>query len=389
MSQTTALFLEAVDVLLLRGNKLFGDAGSFGGALMPPWPSAAAGALRSRMLADAGANLVAFARGEPLRDEALHAVLGTPRSPGSFRVAYFGLARRSSSGTPQPLFQLPADVVVSKPRNAAEKVVARRMSPCGLPELLRGSYDLPLMPVLEQEAQSKADSGYLLNFDGWKTYLAGGALDLAQHLVHRSQLWQSETRVGVALEESARTVREGALFSTEAVSFRSGVGFWVEVAGASGRLPTHGTLRFGGDGRAVAVSCIQEPYALRSYERPAAGGRFKLVLTTPGIFEGGWRLPGLDDDNIWHGPGDCTAKLVCAAVARAETVSGWDLAQWQPKPAQKAAPTGSVYWFEDFQGDAAALGKLVETGLWGLRGQNDDPQRKAEGFNNVAIGLWQ
>ena len=38
-----ALFLEPHDVLYLRGNKLFGDAGAHGEALMPPWPSMAAG----------------------------------------------------------------------------------------------------------------------------------------------------------------------------------------------------------------------------------------------------------------------------------------------------------------------------------------------------------
>jgi CRISPR-associated protein Cmr3 len=76
------------------------------------------------------------------------------------------------------------------------------------------------------------------------------------------------------------------------------------------------------------------------------------------------------------------------AVGRAETLSSWDLAHWQPKPAQRVAPTGRFYWFEDFQGDPGALGKLADTGLWGLPGQKDDAQRRAEGFNNVAVGSW-
>ena len=44
-------FIEPLDVLFLRGNQLFGEPGSHGEALMPPWPSVAAGALRTRMLA--------------------------------------------------------------------------------------------------------------------------------------------------------------------------------------------------------------------------------------------------------------------------------------------------------------------------------------------------
>ncbi|MDY6813388.1 MAG: type III-B CRISPR module-associated Cmr3 family protein, partial [Pseudomonadota bacterium] len=58
---STSVFIEPLDVLFLRGNKLFGDPGSYGEALIPPWPSIAAGALRSRMLADDGTDLTAFA----------------------------------------------------------------------------------------------------------------------------------------------------------------------------------------------------------------------------------------------------------------------------------------------------------------------------------------
>ena len=66
-------FIEPLDVLFLRGNKLFGDPGSHGESLVPPWPSVAAGALRSRMLADERVDLAAFAR-----DDVDHPTLGTP-----------------------------------------------------------------------------------------------------------------------------------------------------------------------------------------------------------------------------------------------------------------------------------------------------------------------
>ncbi|MEW6168800.1 MAG: type III-B CRISPR module-associated Cmr3 family protein [Pseudomonadota bacterium] len=393
-------FLEPLDVLFLRGNKLFGDPGSYGEALIPPWPSVAAGALRSRMMADDAT----------LSAEAL-------QKPDNFRLATFHLARRVNGGV-QTLHPLPADPAWISPDNGrrcgietlhpmpADLVVTERdgepecvcaLNPQAMAVGLLSSASLPRLPVLRQTERGKPAGGYWLNAEGWACYLQGQTPQL-DHLVKAKDLWTLDTRVGVGLDTATRRADDGKLFSMQAIAFkpefekdgkriRQQVGFLVGASAA--QLPESGTLRFGGDGRAVAVTSIQEPYALRTYEQPAAEGRFKLALTTPGIFEGGWRLPGLDDDNIWHGPDGCTAKLVCAAVGRAETVSGWDLAQWQPKPAQKAAPAGSVYWFEDFQGDAAALGKLVETGLWDLRGQNDDPQRKAEGFNNVAIGLWQ
>lgn len=67
--------------------------------------------------------------------------------------------------------------------------------------------------------------------------------------------------------------------------------------------------------------------------------------------------------------------------------SGWDLAKWQPKPAQRIAPVGSVYWFDDFQGKAKALGKFVAEGFWAMS-DYPDRSRRTEGFNNVLIAAW-
>jgi CRISPR-associated protein Cmr3 len=117
-----------------------------------------------------------------------------------------------------------------------------------------------------------------------------------------------------------------------------------------------------------------------------------MVLTSPGLFERGWLPTGAAD----AGCGEAVAfslhgvsgRIVCAAVPRAEVVSGWDLARWQPKPALRAAPAGSVYWLElDGSVSADALRKLVEHGLWTEAQYNTD-LRRAEGFNRVALAQW-
>ncbi|RKX58871.1 MAG: type III-B CRISPR module-associated protein Cmr3, partial [Thermodesulfobacteriota bacterium] len=84
---------------------------------------------------------------------------------------------------------------------------------------------------------------------------------------------------------------------------------------------------------------------------------------------------------------DFTARLVAAAINRAEVVSGWDLARHRPKPAQRVAPVGSVYWFDDLEGDPGGLEKLIENGLWPLI-DKPDATRMAEGFNNVLVAAW-
>ncbi len=158
----------------------------------------------------------------------------------------------------------------------------------------------------------------------------------------------------------------------------------IGVAGAG--LPIAGVLRFGGDGRGAAVreGLFEPPQPdLQGISR---SGRCRLVLTAPGLFPHGWRPPGADDGGIFD-LCDVRARLVCAAVARAEVVSGWDLAQWQPKPALRAAPSGSVYWLEDLEATPEALRKLAERGLW-TDAQYALSTRRAEGFNRVALAAW-
>ena len=119
-------------------------------------------------------------------------------------------------------------------------------------------------------------------------------------------------------------------------------------------------------------------------------GRFKLVLSTPGLFAKGWLPPSLGEAReagIWSHRG-LSARLVAACLGRPDVVSGWDMATDRPKPALRSVPVGAVYWFEGFQGDITGLKRLMEAGLWGNELGDMHPQRKAEGFNNVIVAAW-
>jgi len=370
-------FLEPLDVLFLRGNKLFGDPGSFGESLVPPWPSVVAGALRSRMLADDGVDLAAFAEG---RIE--HPTLGTPAKPGTFAVAAFHLARRKADGTIEALIQAPADLVIHRGLDDEPDAV-RVLRPTPLAPGLLASSPSAVLPVLAESVRRKPVSGYWLTEAGWRKYAAGGT-PLPSDLVHSSGLWQIEPRVGVGLDVTTRRAADGRLFSVQAVVMASGVGFLVGIRGAV--PPVDGSVRLGGDGRAAAVRAAPTRLPEPDYETIARAGRCRLILATPGIFPGGWRLPGMGADNTFQ-LGQVKARVACAAVPRAEVISGWDLAQRRPKAAQRAAPVGSVYWLDELEATAPALRELVASGLWD-ESANIDPQRRAEGFNRIWLASW-
>jgi CRISPR-associated protein Cmr3 len=377
----STLFLEPLDVLFLRGNQLFGDPGSYGEALLPPWPSVAAGALRSRMLADAGIDPAAFANGK-----ISHPVLGTPENPGAFAVTAFHLARKTQEGV-EALFAPPADLILDTPAEENAPPQVRALHPQAAPQGLLTSFPLPCLPILAQEKRVKPASGHWLTAAGWARYLAGGLPDQEAHWIKSAELWAIDERIGVGLEPVTGSAKDGSLFSTQAIVFQPGTGFLATVAG--GDAPSNGSLRFGGDGRAAAILVAESVFPETDFAAILRNKRARLILTTPGIFAAGW-LPtgtGQEDRNglafDLHG---VRARLTAAAVPRFATVSGWDLARWQPKTAQRVAPAGSVYWLEDIEADEAALERLIAEGLWQTPCEN--PPRRAEGFNRCALAAW-
>lgn len=378
MTQMETRFIEPLDVLILRGNKLFGDPGSYGESVIPPWPSVAAGAIRSRMLADDRVDLTAFAQGQ-----AQHPRLGTPAKPGSFTLTGFYLARRKADGTVERLMAPPADLSIVE--NHAGSPSARRAQAIPLAAGLASSAPLPRHAVLAETMRAKSTRGYWLTESGWTQYLHG-ALPTAHDLIKSSDLWRVDERVGVGLATSTRSAEEGKLFSTQAIAFLPGVGFLVGVQGAI--PPADGLLRLGGDGRGAAIHPIKYALPRPDYAAICASRRCRLILSTPGLFTQGWLPNGIGPDangslfNLWGVRG----RLVGAAVPRAETISGWDLATWSPKPAQRVAPTGSVYWLDELDATPEALERLVRQGLWSETCEEE--ARRAEGFNRLALAAW-
>jgi CRISPR-associated protein Cmr3 len=385
---STYLFIQPLDVLHLRGNRLFGGPGDHAEALMPPWPSVAAGAIRSRMLNDAGVDFKEYAKGEksPAGKE-VQACLGTPVQPGTFRISHFSLGRRLSD-TIEPLYPLPADVKVWEKGTIDSPRLIATMKPKKFAGEIGVSFPLGEVPVWKSSDSAKPLQGLWLGARGLEAYALGENIK-KEHLVKQSCLWETDPRLGIAMDSGTRSAEKGRIYTSEGVACIEGVGFLAGVQGAEGLLPHDGLIRFGGDGRGAAVALVSPFLPEPPWENIARDKRFRLVLSTPGIFPAGWVLPGftLENGQWFLRDKSFSCRLVAAAVSRAGVVSGWDLAVQRPKTARRVAATGSVYWCDNFCGDIETLKQLQRNGLWDLA-PAEDPARRAEGFNNILIAAW-
>ena len=372
----TVLTITPVDVLMLRGNRLFGGA-VHGGAHMPPWPSVVTGAVISRALADQ--NRVGHVTMAPDQaDRLVREALGEDFCLRSLWIL--------SRGT--LWFPAPADLVVLG--EGKDALTVCRMVPRKLPSGLATSCSLEMLPVLDVKERRKPAESVWLSMEGWQSHLQG-ALPQASQVTTADQLWAVDPRLGIALDAGSRTVKTGAIYTTDAVAVKADTRLIAAFCGTN--IPTEGLLRLGGDGRAAEIRqadpSIREQ--VEGFGRPKAGWKgFRMILATPGLFPSGWLPPGVDQQAGYMLQVDgLKARLVAAAIPRHQVISGWDLAEQVPKPAQKVIPAGACYWFTVDQGDSAALKRLHEEGLWPLmEKQHPVYRRKREGWNHVWFGPW-
>ncbi|MBU0551259.1 type III-B CRISPR module-associated protein Cmr3 [Myxococcota bacterium] len=356
--------IEPRDTLVIRNARPASSTGVME-TLPFPWPSSIAGLARTRAGLDPQTGVF---------DTTLIDALKGVEVKGPW------LARLDEDGDVETLFcPAPLDCLWHKIEGDDEQVERRRLRP--QPSALWVGERLPLALGLEpvapdvtppQTKPAAAPSFWAASdLENWLT--APMALERLSVGFGLKPL-AVEERVHVAIDEATGRPKDGALFSTQGLRFQDEEGhrFGVVFGCADPRIKP-GALHLGGERRISFLSSLGDAVAPKPPE-VSWGRRLRLILTTPAIFEAGWR------------PSDAQlagAKLVGAVVGRPEVISGWDFERPGPKMCRRMAPAGSVYWVD--------LPEEVDVVAWvkarWMSCLSDDPQDRADGFGLCLVGV--
>ena len=206
-----------------------------------------------------------------------------------------------------------------------------------------------------------------------------------------------EQRIHVSIEPTTLASLEGALFQTSGLEFtrpelnadkRVSKAHTLAMFFKTDATLNEGIAYLGGERRVVQLQKAQSaaPDCPEQVKQKILDHKHcRLILATPANFEEGY-VPKFLKDNF-----DVKVSVQGIALARYQTISGWDYAKengkGSPKPTRRLVPAGSVYFlkFED-NPSAADMEKFIDA-VW-LNAISDDEQSRRDGFGLALLGAW-
>ncbi len=345
------------DVLFFRGPEPYnaGETG-FVRSEFPPSPHVMQGALRTGLLYANGADAGRYRSGTV--PEHLRAAVG---SPGEYDL---GIELEG------PYLSIHRELYVPLPLSLAvtENGIEPRTPSDGAVLTDLGRLRLPGGPG------EKQTDGHWISWRTLRRHLAGDPISRGDLIQPRASPngekppLAGEPKVGLGLDRSKRTAREGLLYSIEPLRFERDASLVLRVSGLPEGVSLPTEVALGGEGRFARVSTLPAPNVQPDRDRVAQTvektHRFRLVLLQPALFARGWIPDGLKlvrgrEHDCWEGElNGVRCRLVSACLEKPRRIGGWDMANNRPKPLRSYVPAGSVYFFETDAPGAEVVEKL-------------------------------
>jgi CRISPR-associated protein Cmr3 len=220
-----------------------------------------------------------------------------------------------------------------------------------------------------------------------------GELPKFADLKPEKDLFERESRLGIARNYQTRTVHEGALYQTSHIRPHRSVAIALDIEGLPKDFPKQSLLRLGAEGRSASVEqtetkqqTLQIPKGIKD--------KFSLYLLTPlqrGDTPNEELLPSfkkIDPEKegectYWQGViNGVSLKLYGAITGKMQREGGWDMANHQPREVSNLIPAGSVFFCElvDTTNPQDTLNKLHLKQHGAMTNY---------GYGQFAVGIWK
>lgn len=392
----TTWIMEPRDPLLVRDGRPFGsNPGARATSLPFPFPSTIAGGFRSRNGVDEEGTFRFTSE-----DKAELQRLKNIRIRGPLLVQ---LAADSGDISPdQWLLPAPHDALflsVQKENEVAERF--EQLVPLTFPPEAgtdldqRGLWFVGLQDANEQAKPRQEVPAYWY-WESFKTWLSNPDFLVNQLNQQKLSLCKlglhhltRDQRTHVSIEASSATAKDGMLFETSGLEFTARGPdkslLRLALAITAEEEIREGLAGFGGERRLVAwrKSAAQFPACPEGLAEDIADkGACRIILLTPACFQQGYRPTWLQAEAASHG---VQIEVKAIAVKRPLVVSGWDLAERQPKPSRRLAPAGTVL-FLSLNGEKEAIRQWISRTWMFCISDNDED--RADGFGLAVPGIW-
>ena len=400
--------IDPCDVLFFRDCKPFaGGEQSVAAVRFPPLPLPFVGALRSVMLESLGRD-TGKNKDKLLDDPEITALVGKPDDPSPLSFSGPFLVRETD-GEQQLFLPCPSDVLQVKYKiNDQERTKYTKLVPEKKPLLPGVCVNEPNMVLRagEMEGKAEASQGLMLNIHTFTSYLLGEMDDNEDDgIISSADYFQKEQRTGIALEPGRRTTQQGMLYSADFVRLKPGYSLLMKVDSSADLdfLPDQGSLRLGGEGKHAFYKSLPDKDFFSDIEsvreeiedKICESQKFKLCLLSPAIFQNGWIPDNVDPHDLSLSINHQQFRLKGAAVPKPMNIGGWDLKNKRPRPLFRAAPAGSVYFFEADNEVSEETAKAVMNSFFlkcAMKESNDSrwlpPLYRASGFGLSVVGSW-
>jgi CRISPR-associated protein Cmr3 len=389
--------IKPLDVLFFRNYKPFdADEGSYGEVLSSPYPSTFYGALKTAILYKLCNDYDEFKEGKAGR---LNEIIGYPKANdqdiqnGSLKITFFGLSRKykkskddngKTSKSIEILLPIPKDLVKYKDDDNGD---IHKLSLKKRPNWIDYDNGYNLEYILCAKSSKKVESPNIkyITKNQLENYLNNGENLNIKDDDKSSQIYDIEYRTGIGIDRDLKITKKGYLYQVELLRLKKEYSYIVGYDGDDDELPDNGVLKVGGESKIAEYNSLELDANIKlsndTLKNISESKMFKLYLSTPAIFDNGWRPRWIGDDLKGNIPDtNIAVKLIAASVGKYRTVGGWDIVNSEPKPSYRAVPEGSVYYFEilnDFD-----VNELKDA----LHGKAISDIKKEEGFGITYIG---